>query len=39
MFPPAYALALAMAFISPQWSFVTLMFALLVGRVAHRKFA
>ena len=37
MFPPAYALALAMAFISPQWSFVTLMFALLVGRVAHRK--
>jgi len=38
-FPPAYALALAMAFIAPQWSFVTLMFGFLVGRVVHRKIA
>jgi uncharacterized membrane protein len=38
-FPPAYAVALVMAFIAPQWSFVALMFAFLVGRVAHRKLA
>jgi uncharacterized membrane protein len=38
-FPPAYAIALAMAFIAPEWSFVTLMFGFLLGRVTHRKFA
>jgi uncharacterized membrane protein len=39
MFPPAYALAFVMSFIAPQWSFLSLMFGFLIGRVVHRKFA
>jgi uncharacterized membrane protein len=38
-FPPAYALALVVSLVAPQWSFVSLMFGFLIGRVTHRKFA